>query len=348
MKLSKPIVNPLWVALLCFFIFSFSPIIAKEKKQEKVPPQKENIIPPEIGKIFDENVITKKSQRDIPITYIRTLYLPSRDGKLYAIFLFKMKNSDLDFQEKMKSFEIVKSEQEEAEVVEEKLLANLNVFIRFYKMEEENIKEITKEIYLPTTLEEKKDNFDPEQENIYTIAYLFTPGKYLLALAVTTEDLSKIGTSYTEFVLPDPFSFLDKLETTPIFFVKSIKRVPSPETVVKMHKNSFFYSILEMEPKIENVFSPTATLDIFYYIFGAKLDPETKKYNIEIKYSIKKDEEEFIKFTPQISPAPLISQPLPLSSLERKLEPGLYVLNIQITDNISEMSTKKEIPFEVK
>ncbi|MFQ6081906.1 MAG: hypothetical protein ACE5WD_00925 [Candidatus Aminicenantia bacterium] len=320
----------------------------KTEKQEEVTPQKEMIIPPEVSKVFDENVLTRQPRKDIPITYARTLYLPSIQNKLHTVFLFKMKNSDLGFQEKIEPFEIIPAEQEEPRVSSKMLTVNLNVFLRFYRLEGDNIKEILEEIYLPVSLEEEKESFNPEEENIYTIAYVLPPGNYLLALAVTSTGLIKIGTLYSEFSLPDPLSFERKLETTPIFFVKSIKQISQPETKVKIHRNSFYYSILQMEPKIENIFSPTDTPEIFYYIFGAKpVKPGTRKYNIEIKYIVKKGAEEVIKFAQKYT-APLISHPLPLSFQEKKLDPGKYTLEIEITENVSNLSTKKEVNFIIK
>jgi len=312
------------------------------KKGEVKVSYQEIRIPSEVGEIFDQNISTQTPRTDIAITSLRTLYLPAQQNNIHAVFLFKIKNADLNFQEEAKT-----TEQIEEDLVSQKLSADLHVFLRFYKMEKGKAKEMFKEIYIPYLIEADKQGFDLEEENLYSIGDPLPPGDYLLALAFASTDLSEIGTTYIEFSLPDLLGFPNKLETSPVFFVKSLQRISSPETEVKLHKNCFFYSVLKIEPKMENIFQQGETPDIFYFIYGARPNQE-RKFDLEIDYKVKRGKEEVINYSTQTYSSPFISHPLPFKMGEKYLEPGPYTLEMKIKDKISNLSLKKDVLFEVE
>ncbi len=101
------------------------------------------------------------------------------------------------------------------------------------------------------------------------------------------------------------------MDTTPVFFVKSIDRIDAPEIRTSLHREYFTYSVVKIVPNIERTFSLGENLDIFFFIFGAQPTAE-QKYNIEINYEVKKDDEVAIRWVPQSYDNPLVSQPLPL------------------------------------
>ncbi|MFQ6083582.1 MAG: hypothetical protein ACE5WD_09495 [Candidatus Aminicenantia bacterium] len=342
MSIKKEIMT-FFIGFIIFSLnFSFAFFPAQEK--EKVPLKtKKQIIPQEVGKVFDLGIQTREPRLDIPIKFIQYLYLPARENRLHTIFLFKIKNSDLGFEEEKEE----PSKSEEEVTPPQKLIANLNAFLRFYKLEKGNIVEISKEIYIPVKFEKSKEEFNPEEEHLCTTGYSLPPGDYLLALAFTSLDLTKIGTFYTEISLPDPQAFKN-IDTTPIFFIKSIEQLPSPEMRLNVHQDFFRYSILKIEPKIELVFSQEQQPDIFYFIFGTSPHPETNKFEIEITYSVFKGEEAVIKFEPTTFPFPMISHPLPLKRADKSLEPGEYILEIKIVDKVSGSSITKKINFKLQ
>jgi GWxTD domain-containing protein len=299
-------------------------------------------IPSEVGEIFNENISTRAPRTDITVNYLRTLYFPAQENNVHAVFLLKLRNADLNFQEEAKTYELT-----EEDAASKMLFSDLDVFLRFYKMEKGKVKGMFKEIYIPYPLEAEREGFNPEEENLYYIGYPLPPGDYLLALAFASTDLSDVGTTYIEFSLPDLLSFQRRLETSPVFFVKSLQRIASPEREVKVHKNFFYYSVLKIEPKVKNIFHRGETPDIFYFIYGARPNQE-KKFDIEIDYKVKKGKEDVIKYATQTYSSPFISHPLPLKIGEGGLEPGQFILEIKIKDKISNLSLKKDIAFEVQ
>jgi len=280
------------------------------------PLTKDIIIPEKIRKILFSGMPKRLIKTDIPFEIIKFLYLPAKEN-IHNIFLFKMKLGDY---------------------------IGSNVFIQFLKLENRDVKALAKEVYIPTYLVSPSYNYD----DFYSVCYPLPPGNYLLAMAITSDDFSKIGTQYFEFTLPNKFQF----DTTPIFFIKKMERMNSPETTASVHKNYFTYSVLKIWPRLENIFYPNENLDLFFYIFGCGSD-RNRSFNITINYEVYKDGESHIKYPSANYNFPIISQPLPLIrtlSFGRKerLTSGSYTLRINILDNISLHSLTKDIEFKVR
>jgi GWxTD domain-containing protein len=298
-------------------------------------------IPTQVGAIFNQNVSARIPLTDIAINHLRTLYLPAQQNNVHAIFLFKIKNADLDFLNE------TRESTQEQEVASGKLPSQLDVFFRVHNMENGKVKDIIKEIYIPYSFESDREGFDRNQEHLYSICNPLPPGDYFLALAFSSPDLSKIGTAYVEFSLPQASSFYKKLDTTPVFFVDSLQKMPAPETEIAVHMDYFRYSVLKIKPKKENIFSPGETPDIFYFVYGARPNKE-KRFQILIDYRVKNEKETLIEYATQTYDSPFISHPLPLDRETQNLESGKYMLEINIKDNISKLSVTKEIPFEMR
>ncbi len=357
----KNLVIPVFLLGFIVSLFLATNLAALNKAQELQ--EKPARIPTEVKSVFEEGIITREARLDIPFSITNHFYLPAREN-MHSIFLFKVKNADLGFSpiapapappEKKEEEEALP----EAEVVPTKLQCNSHVFLQVNRLEKNIPGELVSEIYIPLNFQAESSSYEPDKEELYTTAYPFPPGNYILSMAIASQNLEKIGTQYFEFSLPDPLSSLDGLDTTPVFFVKNIKRMASPETRVEVHKDFFAYSVLQIEVNIEKIFSPTDNFEVFFYIFGAQ-PSETGKYDIEVDFEVLKGEELAIHFKPGKYEIPLVPQPLHLKQTlmitseegERKetrnLEPGKYTLSLKISDKISGKSETKTIDFEVK
>jgi len=328
-------------------------------------PQGEPVrIPKEVKSVFKEGIITREARLDIPFTITNHFYLPAREN-MHSIFLFKVKNADLGFSPiapapaPPEKKEEEKEAPPEAEAVPTKLQCNSHIFLQVNRLEKNTPGEVVSEIYIPVNFQAESSSYEPDKEELYTTAYPFPPGNYILSMAIASQNLEKIGTQYFEFSLPDPSSFLDGLDTTPVFFVKNIKRISAPELRAEVHKDFFAYSVLQIEVNVERIFSPTDNFEVFFYIFGAQ-PSETEKYDIEVDFEVFKGEELAIHFKPGKYEVPLVPQPLHLKQTliitseegerteTRNLEPGKYTLSLKISDKISGKSETKTIDFEVK
>jgi hypothetical protein len=363
--------NLITIVFLLGFILNllFLPCLAlqEEQQEEKAQEPKPVFIPQEVKSVFEEGIKTRQPRLDIPFTIVKHLFLPAQEN-MHSIFFFKAKNVDLGFYPIIPAPEsLEKKEQKEeekeappaSEIIPAKLQSNSRIFLQFSKLEGNEPGEVVKEIYIPVNFQVESSSYDPDKEELYSTAYPLPPGNYILSAAITSLNYEKIGTQYFEFSLPNPLSFTDGLDTTPLFFVQNVKRMDSPELQPEIHKNFFTWSILQIEPNLEMILSSRETFELFFYILGAQAS-EGGKYNIEVDYEVLKGEEKAINFAPGIYDLPLVSQPLNLKQTliikseegERKetqdLEPGKYTLSLKITDKVSGKSVTKSMDFEVE
>jgi hypothetical protein len=335
------------LALITLFAFMLQLPAEKSKPAAEKKGQALNIAP-QVAAVMDSDVPQRKNRNDIPMTYLRTLYLPAQQNQVYPIFLFQIKNTDLNFAAPQETPDILK--------------ANHFVFVRVYRLENGVAGEIVKEHFIRFNQEEIQQGFKPEALNYYSIAGdIYPAGTYLLALALSTPDFAKISTSYVEFSLPDLAQIKDQLVTTPVFSVSSLQMMPAAETKLAVHKNSFVYNTLVLAPVLNNEFKANENLDLFYFIIGGRPDSATNAQNLQITYKFKKDGKETNKLAPQTVNSPIISQPIAFTftevtkndkgmETERKeklLEPGEYTLEIEMLDNVSKAKGLQEFKFKI-
>ncbi|MFH1962547.1 MAG: hypothetical protein ABIJ30_06695 [bacterium] len=365
----RNLIIPVFVLGFILSLLSLPCFAAQKKKQEeKAQESKPVFIPQEVKSVFEEGIKTRQARLDIPFTIIKHLFLPAIEN-MHSIFLFKVKNVDLGFYpiaptpeipEKKEKKEEEKEALPESEIIPAKLQSNSRIFLQFNKLEGNELGEVVKEIYIPFNFQVESGSYEPDKEELYTTAYTLPPGNYILSMAITSLNYEKIGTQYFEFSLPNPSSFTDNLDTTPLFIVQNVKRMDSAELKPEIHKDFFTWSVLQIRANLERSLSSGEIFELFFYIFGVQTS-EDGKYNIEVNYEVLKGEETAIRFSPPgIYDLPLVSQPLHLKKPmtikseegERKetrdLEPGKYTLSIKITDKISGKSVTKTIDFEVK
>ena len=337
-----------FILILLFFPIFNSGHLAQEKEQVKIPK--------EVAKILEANFPTREARLDISLTYMKTLYFPYQND-YFTVFFLKIKNQALDYaapflaEDKKKGKEKRKEEEKKEIEEEEQILScNIDFFFRIYSLGKDGqVNGIHKEIYLPYADQVESKGYNPEEENIYSFGTIFPPGHYLLSAVAASLDLTKIGLIFQEFYLPFSSDFNKNLGFTPLFFVKSLKMMPSPDSVINLYKNLFHYATLEIEPYFDHEFSLKENLDIFYFILG--MTPgEDGKFKFEVNYIYKKGEEEVVKFEPKVKnvPAPIVSIPLGLLFEEIKLEAGEYILEICIKDKNSKKEGTEKISFIVK
>jgi hypothetical protein len=337
--------------LFAGLILSFvsAPYLVAQENQEKK--QSEAIyIPKEVKEVIEAGMENREARLDIPFTVFKYLYLPAREN-MHVVFFFKVKNSDLGFAPLTPvGGTPEKTEGEAAETAQEtsapQLQSKAHCFLHFNRLDGD----YEKEIYIPVQLQADGSSYNPEEEGIYTTGYPLPSGKYLLSMAITSLELEKIGTQYFEFTIPDPATFTDALETTPVFFVSQLNRMSSAEMKAEIHKEYFTYAVLQITPNLDSVFHPGDNLDIFFFIFGAQPN-EANQFDIEASYSVMKENE-------------AISQPLPLKKTviiqtqegdqvsekkeQKDLDPGVYTLNIELKCNISGKTATKSVDFTIE
>jgi hypothetical protein len=325
------------------------PLAGKKKPagEEKKPVQASLFIATQVAAVIDANAPQRLNRTDIPLTALPTLFLPAQQNYVYPVFLFQVKNADLNLAAAAETPDV--------------LSAKFHVFTRLYKLENGALGAVVRERYIPFNLEEGKAEFHPEAVNYYSIAgEIFPAGNYLLALALSTPDFSRITVVFNEFSLPDVAQLQGKLDATPIFSVFGLKQLPAAETRLTIHRNAFVYNTLELSPKVSNEFKVGENLDLFFFILGAKPDANNA-YSLQVTYRFKKEGKEVRKLGPVQAAGVIVSQPIALTFTEitknakgvetdrkeLKMEPGEYTLEIELLDTVSKAAALKEFKFRI-
>jgi hypothetical protein len=366
-----------FVFALCLFgLFAqATPDKQKETKPQETKQPEKIRVPKEILAIMQEGLAAKQGRQDIPFTMIKDYELPVQGG-FQTIFIFRAKNADLGFappapapQAKTKGKEAQpKEEQAKPETPAPGVLeANLDIFYEVLETEAGGAAKTVREGHIPFSFQQESANYDPNKEEWYSFGYPLQPGKYTLAMAITTPDLKKVGVGYLDFSLPGPESYQNTIDTTPVFLTKTEpKYMQSPEVLVTVHRGFFTYSVLQIVPDINNVVTAEnkGQIEVFYYVLGAKNKQEAGQHpenQIEATYEVQMpDGKSAIKWETQKYQYALVDQPLPLKQTlqitdekgqrteQRDLPAGNYNLVIKIKDMISGESVEKTVPFEVK
>ncbi len=321
------------ILILSFTMF-FSILQGKEQKKQKI------YIPAQVKKVMEETLKEGKSRKDIEFAIIKHLYLPFQDSN-FVIFIFQAKNRAL------MNLSVPDKEKKKEKDISNIMKSKFEVFLGFYNAGGKTPL-IFKEQYVPTELEWEA-NTDPEKISNYTLCTILPGGEYLLSMAITSMDLKRIGVVNYSFTLPDPLGFKENLAISPVFFIKSLKELQSPEIPPVVHKDYFIYYALQLEPKLQNIFEAEEMPDIFYFIYGCANDPhDQKKFDIDITYKVKRGEDVALEFRTHNFREPFISHPLPLKKDDKNLEPGIYRLEIKIKDKISGKELTEYVDFEIK
>jgi hypothetical protein len=336
---------------------SFSPAAQdknKDKDKQAVKQEEKVYIPPQVKTLMQEGMATRQGRQDIPFAILKNFVFPAAQN-LHTVFLFKAKNSDLGYVPAPPAPPTPAAQAPAAAPLQTKLL----VFLQFLQMENGAPTKTIREIYIPALLQADSATYNPDAEEWYSTGYPLPAGNYLLAMALASPDLKKVGVGYYEFSLPDAATLQNTLETTPIFFVKKMDQMQAPETRTSVHKGCFMYSVLQIVPNFESVVAPGESVEILYYIFGAKPNDQQKN-DIEATYEVKQADKAAIKWAVQNYDFALVSQPLPLKQTvlikndqgekqeTRDLPAGKYTLVISIKDKIGGSTVEKTLDFEVK
>ena len=354
------------------------PALAASQKAQKQPERVR--IPKEIKEMLAQGLATRQGRQDIPFTIFKNYFFPTQvPGNMSTVFFFRAKNADLGY---MPAQAAPAAPQPQAQAQAQQppaqapapapqLQARLHAFLEFHQVQNGQPGPPTPEIYIPVTLTEDSATYNPDKEDWYSAWAILPAGQYVLAMALAGADpknpvypdLKKVGVAYYECTIPALKDLEAVLDTTPAFIVKRAEQVQSPLTRAEIFRGYFGYSVLQIVPNLDNVVASGEAIEVFFFIFGAKLkDPvNPQSYEIEIQYEVRDAENKAVlKWPAQTYSYPLVSQPLPLIQTvkitddkgerteQRNLGAGKYTLLIQVNDKVGGLKSEKTLNFEVK
>jgi hypothetical protein len=102
-----------------------------------------------------------------------------------------------------------------------------------------------------------------------------------------------------------------------------------------------------LRPRFGNVFAPTDALMVVATLYGARVDPGTGQAGLRSRYSILKDGKTVARGAEDAFTAPdavASVGPIPLATYA----PGAYVVRLDVTDAVANLSLRQEVPFEIR
>ncbi len=353
-------VRNFFILILIMIMVSGTAFTSELKAEQE---EQSEIIPQEVKSVLEQGMESREARMDIPFSITDYYYLPASQN-LYFILLFNAKNADLEYTP-VGPAETEETQEQQAfvEKTKEVLQTRFDVFLIFNQLDGD----YEKEVFIPGGFQVDKEAYDPEKEEMYSTGYIIPPGKYLLAMAVTQNQYQKIGTQYLELEITDPTSLRNEIKIAPAFFIDDTQKMEQAEQKTYIHKGFFTYSILKIKPILNNTFSAGKTSEIFLYVMGGSMDPNTQRYDFSVNYQVLKEgqEEPLIRFAEGTYNSPIIIQPLKFERtvliqkkkgdevIEEKteirdLDPGQYFLRLDIRDNISGLKTTKDVEIHIE
>jgi predicted small lipoprotein YifL len=331
-----------------------APVAVPDK--DKKPAQEKFIIPKDVKAVMEAGLATRQPMKtDIPFTVSQAITMPGPQQITYVYLLLNAKNADMGYAAPAAPAIVDPT----GAVAPVKLQTKMHTFVQFYRLESGVPPALAKEIYIPASFESESTGYNPEASDWYSFGYPLMPGNYLASIALSSEDLKKGGVQYYEFAVADPASFTEKLETSTILCMKDFQQVETPETKAEMHRGQLAWSIARITPNLTKTIKVGDSLDLFFYIYGAKPNAEGK-FDLQIEFEVRQGDKPQIRFAPGEFQSPLISLPLPMQQTleirtgdkvetkQQNLPAGSYVMLLKITDKISGLKGEKQIEFVVE
>ncbi len=342
----------------------------KDSKTQAPPQEKEKVyIPKDVKAILEQGLAARQGLTGIPVNVTNHLFFPyyRAQGLMHDVFELKIKNADLSFaaapaapaaapaakpaekKETTEAFEAVPAAD---------MQAVFDLFLQFRSIENNVPGKIVKEVFIPTDIVIPAAEYKPENVEDYFVAYDLPAGSYLLCLAVRSTDQKKVGTAYFEFTSPDASKMEGKLETTPIIITKDVGQMQTQENRTVLHRGYFAYLVLKITPNTTASIRAKSTLDLLYFVLGAKPNDQGK-FALETSFEVKQGDKVVIPYASTVYEAPYVSLPLPLKQTvkitsgttekteTRDLAPGKYTFVAKITDKTTGATVTKNLEFEV-
>lgn len=336
------------LALILAFSLAFDIAQAEpQKKNQKKEQTPQLILPTDVKALLEQGLATRQVKPDLPFSFSDLYILPAK-GTYIAIFITKIKNSDLDYTQIATSGDSYQAE--------------ADIFFQIYQAEGDTPKLYTEnKAYDLCTI--PASEYNPEAVSYYYLGYPLPAGKYILAAAIGNRNTKKLGTTYYEFEIPDYEKAAQRgqLQTTSLFLLKKYEQLAAQENYPNFHKDYFVWMILKAYPYAELKLRPGEQPTLLFMIYGAQFN-ENQTVSIEINFELWKDDTKLVAFTPMTYESPFIEQPIPIPDskqvkitdekgeerIERRpLEAGNYELVVNIKDNLSNRTLEKKIPFEL-
>lgn len=351
MKTSRTIAAALAVLFIASVLaLSVQAAPGPQKGKQEPKPAAKSPMPKEVAAVIQEGLTTRQGRQDIPFTFFKTLALPAQQNNLYPVFFFKAKNGDMGYAP--------------STMATGQMETTLNLFFEFLQPDAAGALKPKSGGKSQIVLSTDAAGYSADKEDWYSFGWAATPGKYTVALVLTTPDLKKLSVAYCDITLPGPEAYETSLYATDPIVVTSMDTTEQDQKPT-IHRGYFTWGGAKFVPNIASEIKTGEALEIFFFVIGAAQKDATAArpvLDLEVTYEVQDEAgKPAVKWAPQSYEQYFISQPLPLfqtlqkqdekgtvlSTEKKPLPAGKYTLAVTITDKVSGKKGETKMPFTV-
>lgn len=183
-----------------------------------------------------------------------------------------------------------------------------------------------------------------EKDGSFSVSYglALKAGTYSVKVGVFEPKSSKGTVVTVPAKVPD---LLGDLTLASLTILRDIEENPPTDPLDPLV--SFSLDKTRLVPRFGNVFNPSESINIFYAVYNAKVDPSTQKASVAVTLSISKDGQVMAKAAEQVYETQDVSHSLGPLALGR-YTPGKYVLEIKVKDGVAKKDLTHQATFEVR
>jgi GWxTD domain-containing protein len=181
-------------------------------------------------------------------------------------------------------------------------------------------------------------------QSIYQKAVPLRPGLYRLDIVIKDVKSGNVGVVNSRLQVPRYDD--ESLEASSLILADQLEHVPAKQ----IGTGQFVLGSSKVRPKLDGEFSSDIKLGIYMQVYNLKPDEKTHKSNATFQYTVKKGNEQVMRFKEtsdemkQTGEQVTIERLLPLTTLT----PGKYSLEVVATDTLANKTVSKTAEFTVK
>ena len=324
-----------------------------QSKKAEPKAQAKSSMPKEIEAVIQEGLVARQGRQDMPFSIFKTLVYPAQGDNLYPIIFFKAKNSDLGYAPSLTGSGAMET--------------TLNAFFEFFQADATGAMKSKLGGKTQALLTTDGAGYVPAKEDWYSFGLALPPGKYTMALVLSTPDMKKLSVAYTDLNLPGPDVLATALVPSEPIIVTSFEQI-EPEQRLTVHRGFFTWGAAKVAINVDGEVGLASGdfMEVLLFVLGAgnkdaSSGQPLKDLEVTFQY-LTQDGSPSYNWPPKPYESFLVTQPLPLfqnlqkmdekgtvlSTEKKPLDAGKYVLAITVLDKVSGNKGEVKMPFTVK
>lgn len=181
-------------------------------------------------------------------------------------------------------------------------------------------------------------------KSIYQKALPLRHGQYKISLVVKDDTTGRIGTIDMGIHVPEYSE--EKLDNSSLILADQIQPLPTTQ----VGTGPFVIGSTKVRPSVNRTFNRNQKMGIFLQVYNLGLDPKTHRADMNVVYDITKDGKTILDQPEEQSKLANSGQQTTLEKTLnlQPLQPGKYVVQIKVTDNVKKQTISPTETFEVK